>query len=180
MVIYIAQQIFSPLYSLLQFASVNVSHETVIHQFFKYRLSLVHSRDACLCIFTHILVDTEIWTSSNSTPDLENYIFFHFTLLSFLLATQTRMKKKKRFNVRAYITVFPLVTSHLIQLIALFSHFSWFFPFLLFFLFPSWTLKKRFLFLLFPLLAPHTTQSRTSPANLFMLSYTFIVFHPYK
>lgn len=65
----------------------------------------------------------------SSTPRYEHHPFqplilkitFAFHPSSFLAA------KEMRLNVKAYITVFPLVTSHLIQLIALFSHFSWFF-----------------------------------------------------
>lgn len=93
--------------------SVSRDCDPVIHQFLKCRLSLVHSRDsfrfALLCyICTHFRStpqqkkkgphSPEIWTSSISTPDLGNVIFFfhfHDVVHPFFCCCLFRVAKKK-------------------------------------------------------------------------------------
>lgn len=84
---------------------VSVSHETVIHQFFKCRLSLVHSR-ASVALFTYLHTHPPPPPpppSSISTPssDLENVIFFHpFSSSSSSCSLLSELAKKRWWTHR--------------------------------------------------------------------------------
>lgn len=145
-----------------------------------------------LCTFATTTL--EIWTTSHFNPWSWKCNFLAFTFrFPFFFALffpswqqrersqpNRRRRISKLGDVKAYITVFPLVTSHLIQLIALFSHFSWFFPFFPFtsHLDPSKTVFPSYYFLF-----PSPGISFAEKKNLFPLLHALIHFyrvHPYK
>lgn len=144
-------------------------------------------------------------------PDLENVIsptissnvfeyIYTLTRSKWHTRNESKTARKKQPHIKPYITghKFPQVTSHLIQLIALFSHFSWFFVSLSLHFHPLTLLsnniscgKIRFSFLLFSSTRETFLPSvdvnwigrvRTFfPHSYFSLySIHFIVFHPYK
>lgn len=122
------------------------SHETVIHQFLKCRLSLVHSRrERRLPLY--------IYTSSRRHRDM-NIIPFNPWSWNVILfppyPSPFKRRKGKRLNVKAYITAFP--SSH----ISFNSTYCFIFTF---FLIPS--SRKPFFLLII-------SSRRPSPSNLFL------------